>query len=345
MSISRVKVWSAGEVLLASDQNAEFNNILNNGVDLWSPAAKAADMNGFELILDADADTSITSDTDDRIDFRVGGTDSLFIGHASGNTGGFLTLDPLAFTSTASTDIARFRVANTNALTVPAGTTAIAASVFFEEPNLTATGTITRAATVYVEAAPTEGGTANYALWVDAGDTRLDGDLDVQGGDLTTTATTFNLLNATATTINFAGAATTLTMAAATATTTIRGTTVAIGENTGTTTFSGSTIPQNSKSADYTTVAADANKHILHPTADNNARTFTIDSNANVPYPIGTAITFVNEINTLTIAITSDTLVLAGTGGTGSRTLAAMGIATALKKTSTSWIISGTGLS
>lgn len=40
----------------------------------------------------------------------------------------------------------------------------------------------------------------------------LTGDLAVNGGDLTTTATTFNLLNAAATTINFAGAATTLTM-------------------------------------------------------------------------------------------------------------------------------------
>ena len=35
------------------------------------------DINGSELILDADADTSITADTDDRIDFRFGGTDSV----------------------------------------------------------------------------------------------------------------------------------------------------------------------------------------------------------------------------------------------------------------------------
>ena len=35
------------------------------------------DINGAELILDADADTSITADTDDRIDFRFGGTDSV----------------------------------------------------------------------------------------------------------------------------------------------------------------------------------------------------------------------------------------------------------------------------
>ena len=107
----------------------------------------------------------------------------------------------------------------------------------------------------------------------------------------------------------------------------------------------GSSIPQNSQSAAYTTVAADANKHILHPTADNNARTFTIDSNANVAYKIGTCITFVNQINTVTIAITTDTMLLAGTATTGSRTLAAGGIATALKIAATYWIISGTGLS
>lgn len=104
------------------------------------------------------------------------------------------------------------------------------------------------------------------------------------------------------------------------------------------------TIPQNSQSAAYTTVLSDSGKHLLHPTADNNARTFTIDSNANVPYPIGTAITFINQINTVTISITSDTLTLAGAGSTGSRTLAANGIATAIKIASTSWLVSGTGL-
>ena len=105
-------------------------------------------------------------------------------------------------------------------------------------------------------------------------------------------------------------------------------------------------VPQNSQSAAYTTVMADSGKHLLHPSADTTARTFTIDSNANVAYPIGTAITFVNQASagTLTISITTDTMRLAGAGTTGSRTLAANGIATALKITSTEWIISGTGL-
>jgi hypothetical protein len=105
-------------------------------------------------------------------------------------------------------------------------------------------------------------------------------------------------------------------------------------------------IPQNSQSAAYTAVIGDAGKHILHPSADTTARTFTIPANSSVAYPIGTALTFVNQngAGTVTIAITSDTMRLAGAGTTGSRTLAANGVATAIKITATEWIISGTGL-
>lgn len=105
-----------------------------------------------------------------------------------------------------------------------------------------------------------------------------------------------------------------------------------------------SQIPQNSQSAAYTLVLSDAQKHIYHPSSDNNARTFTIPANSSVAYPIGTCLTFINAINTVTIAITTDTLTLAGAGTTGSRTLAANGMATAIKVASTSWMISGTGL-
>lgn len=119
-----------------------------------------------------------------------------------------------------------------------------------------------------------------------------------------------------------------------------------IGNSGGTPQWEYDYIPQNSKSAAYTTVLSDAGAHIYHPSADTTARTWTIDSNANVAYPIGTAITFVNDTSAgaLTIAITSDTLVLMGAGTTGSRTLAASGIATALKVGATRWVISGTNL-
>lgn len=105
-------------------------------------------------------------------------------------------------------------------------------------------------------------------------------------------------------------------------------------------------IAQNSQSGAYTLVLSDANKHLLHPSADTTARTFTIPANASVAFPIGTAVTFVNQnaAGVITIAITSDTMRLAGAGTTGSRTLAANGMATALKITATEWIISGTGL-
>lgn len=76
MALSRVKVWAAAEVLTASDLNTEFNNIINNPSSLISPLTGSLDLDGNELILDGDADTSITADTDDRIDFKLGGTDT-----------------------------------------------------------------------------------------------------------------------------------------------------------------------------------------------------------------------------------------------------------------------------
>jgi hypothetical protein len=104
-------------------------------------------------------------------------------------------------------------------------------------------------------------------------------------------------------------------------------------------------VPINSKSAAYTTILADAGEVIFHPSTDANARTFTIDSNANVVYPLGTVLTFINMTSqVVTIAITSDTMYLAGTGTTGSRSLAQYGMATAIKMTSTTWLISGSGL-
>jgi hypothetical protein len=105
-------------------------------------------------------------------------------------------------------------------------------------------------------------------------------------------------------------------------------------------------VTQNSQSSAYTLVLSDAGKHIYHPGADTTARIWTIPANSSVAFPIGTVVTFVNDTSAgaITIAITTDTLVLAGSGTTGSRTLAANGVATAIKMTSTRWQINGTGL-
>lgn len=102
-------------------------------------------------------------------------------------------------------------------------------------------------------------------------------------------------------------------------------------------------IPQNAQNTSYTLVLSDDGKHIYN--ASGASITYTIPANSSVAYPIGTAVSFINMAATaLSIAITSDVMYLGGTGTTGTRTLAQYGSATALKITSTSWIITGSGL-
>ena len=106
-------------------------------------------------------------------------------------------------------------------------------------------------------------------------------------------------------------------------------------------------IPQNRQSANYVATYADSGKDIIHPLSDANNRTFTIPSNASVPYANGTVLTFINMANTVTINVASDTMYLAGdiTGNTAARNLGVYGLATAVKIDTTTWIISGTNLS
>jgi hypothetical protein len=104
-------------------------------------------------------------------------------------------------------------------------------------------------------------------------------------------------------------------------------------------------LPQNSPGGNYTGVLSDAGKSIIM----GNALTFTIPANSSVAYPVGTTLTIVNGATgagqNCTIAITTDTLYQANTSGTtGSRTLAPLGIATAIKVGSTVWVISGVGV-
>lgn len=129
---------------------------------------------------------------------------------------------------------------------------------------------------------------------------------------------------------------------------TLTGPTGPSGGPTGPTGGTGSTVlAVNTQSNAYTAVLGDAGGILLHPTSDPNARTFTIPSNASVPYAAGTTITFINQksAGVLTIAINSDTLIFSPAGQSGSRTLTAPGICTAVKETTTEWIISGSGLS
>lgn len=102
-------------------------------------------------------------------------------------------------------------------------------------------------------------------------------------------------------------------------------------------------IPQNLQTVSYAAVLADRGKGI-----DMNGTTLTatIPANASVAFPVGTTLVFTNlNASSLSIAITTDTLTLAGTTTTGTRTLVQNGVATARKVGTTSWIIAGSGLS
>lgn len=154
----------------------------------------------------------------------------------------------------------------------------------------------------------------------------------VYGGTGQTTYTTGDIL--------YASDATTLAKRAAGASNQI------LTMSSGVPTWAYPSIPQLSVSADRTFALTDQGMHIYHPSADTTARTWTIPANASVAFPIGSTITLINDsgAGAITIAINSDTLVLAGSGATGSRTLAANGDATLLKIGTTRWRINGTGL-
>lgn len=219
-------------------------------------------------------------------------------------------------------------------------------------PSIGSGSTVTNNYGLYIQNI-SGGGTLNYALFTNSGLVRFGDVVSVNAGILPVTNNTGALGSATLQfedlflaeggVINFDNGDATLTQSGNTLT--VAGAEFIIDAAIGpTSTVAGGFrgIPQNSQSTAYTTVLADAGKHILHPTADNNARTFTIDSNANVAYPIGTAMTFINQINTVTISITSDTLTFLPAGTTGSRTLAANNQATAIKVAATVWVITGT---
>lgn len=92
----------------------------------------------------------------------------------------------------------------------------------------------------------------------------------------------------------------------------------------------------------YTIAASDAGKHLYVTTT---GQTLTIPANGSVAFPIGTTIIVINGNGvSTTIAITTDTLRLANSTNTGSRTLASNAMCTLLKVNTTEWIASGNGL-
>jgi hypothetical protein len=99
-------------------------------------------------------------------------------------------------------------------------------------------------------------------------------------------------------------------------------------------------LPQNSKTASYTLALSDMGKMVNTTTGG-----VVIPANGSVAFPIGaTVIIYNNSASNQTISITTDTIYLAGTATTGSRTLAQRGLATCVKVAATTWVVSGAGV-
>jgi hypothetical protein len=77
LNVIAFKSFTVSDTVAASTGGTFSGNVAVNGT---------LDVNGNELILDADGDTSITADTDDQINFKTGGGDRMTI-DSSGNTG------------------------------------------------------------------------------------------------------------------------------------------------------------------------------------------------------------------------------------------------------------------
>ena len=106
-------------------------------------------------------------------------------------------------------------------------------------------------------------------------------------------------------------------------------------------------IPGTERTGSYTTVAGDAGKSIIHPSSDPAALNITLASNATVPYPLGSAISFFNRNGAGDLVINAggtDVVRRGGTGAVGPHTLLANGVCTAVKVATTEWMIAGTGI-
>ena len=100
-------------------------------------------------------------------------------------------------------------------------------------------------------------------------------------------------------------------------------------------------LPQNAQTGAYTLALSDIGKQVSNTTGG-----WVIPANASVAFPIGAAVVLYNNSGTSqNVSITSDTLRLAGSTLTGTAALAEYGLATCVKVASTTWVISGAGVS
>ena len=77
--------FSAANFYSRTDSDSRYLNVAGDTM------TGSLDLNGTELVLDVDGDSSITSDTDDQIDFRAGGTDIVSVTSSGVDVTGAIT--------------------------------------------------------------------------------------------------------------------------------------------------------------------------------------------------------------------------------------------------------------
>ena len=131
---------------------------------------------GSDLLAINEASVIINEGSSD-VDFRVetnnlayaiyadGGKDALVLGSGTDTSSAdqLITVSRAARTATANTSYYDLALQPAGAVTVPAGTAPVVATLQVAEPNITATGTVTTAVSFYIASQPTEG-SANAGL-------------------------------------------------------------------------------------------------------------------------------------------------------------------------------------
>jgi hypothetical protein len=199
--------------------------------------------------LSSTSNTFTVLDTPTTIDFGAAATD-IQIGAATGTTNinndldvdGDVNIDGGDLTVSTTT----FNLANTTATTINLGGDAtdiqigsntgttnvnndldVDGDLNIDGGNLTVSATTFNLANTNATTVNFAGAATSIEIGSSTGTTNInndldvDGDLNVDGGDFTTSSTTFNLLNNTATSVNFAGAATSIEIGSSTGTTNI----------------------------------------------------------------------------------------------------------------------------
>ena len=89
LTIYAFKSFTVADAVQASTGGTFGGHVVFNGT------TTGLDLNGTELILDSDGDSSITADTDDLIDFRAGGTDVMAMSTTGLTVNGTITADDI----------------------------------------------------------------------------------------------------------------------------------------------------------------------------------------------------------------------------------------------------------